>query len=95
MTLNAHAADHRSQAITLPVATSHRANWTLAELEFVEAFETERDEDIALALNRTLYAVRGIRRHTAERRATAAVRSTRARREWSITSWDAWERAYE
>jgi len=94
--MSKHAADHRSQATTLPVATSHRANWTLAELEFVEAFDAERDEDIALALNRTLYAVRGIRAHLTERREIAAVRATVARRDaFAVTSWDEWERSFD
>ena len=32
MTALAHAADHRSQAITLPVATEHRATWGREDL---------------------------------------------------------------
>lgn len=93
--MNRHAADHRSQAITLPVATSYRATWTIAELEFVAEFERDRDEDIALALNRTLYAVRGIRAVLSDRRAKAIERRTSARREaFAITSYDEWERSF-
>jgi len=93
--MNRHAADHRSQAITLPVATSHYAHWTLDELNFVAAFENERDEDIALALNRTLYAIRAIRAVLDDRRAKAKERRALAPRELQITSWDAWERSFD
>lgn len=87
-----HAADHRSQAITLPVASSHRATWTTDELLFVAEFANERDEDIAVALGRTLYAVRGIRAHLDERR---AVRRFAAPREVVITDFAAWEASFE
>lgn len=92
MIRNAHAADHRSQAITLPEATSHREFWSQDELDFVLTFENERDEEIALALGRTLYAVRGIRGVLHERR---AVRRPVARREVVVTSYDEWERSFD
>lgn len=90
--MNAHAADHRSQAITLPLATAHRASWDTDDLEFVANFSDERDEDIALALNRSLYAIRAIRAHLDTRLATAR-RAKRA--EFAITSYDEWERSFD
>lgn len=92
MNTNAHAADHRSQAITLPVAVAYRASWTTDELLFVAEFAADRDEDIALALGRTLYAIRAIRQHLDERR---AVRRFASPREAVVTSYDAWERSFE
>lgn len=95
MATNAHAADHRSQANTLPTATSLHATWTTAELEFVAAFgDTERDEDIALALNRSLYAIRAIRTHLDERLASAPRTRIARPREVVVTSYDAWERSF-
>lgn len=94
MNANPHAADHRSQAVTLPVATKHRAMWTNADLDFVLAFENERDEDIALALGRSLYAIRGIRSVIDDRRAKRRAINP-AKRELAITSWDEWERQFE
>jgi hypothetical protein len=90
--MNTHLADHRSQANTLPVATSYRAAWTTDELLFVAEFINDRDEDIALALGRTLYAIRAIKTHLDERRAARRFASPR---EAIITSYDAWERSFD
>lgn len=95
MTAIAHAADHRSQSITLPNATAHRETWELEVLEFVSEFETERDEDLALALGRSLYAIRSIRAHLADRLAHVAQRRTLSRRELVVTSYDEWERSFD
>src|SRR5690349_115349 len=49
---------HRVQDGTLVTADHHRERWTPDEIEFVvEMTDDERDEDIALALGRSLYAV--------------------------------------
>lgn len=46
------------QGTTLVTADAHRERWTRDEVEFVVAMtDGERDEDIALALGRSLYAV--------------------------------------
>lgn len=46
------------QARTLVTADAHRERWTKDEIEFVvEMTEIERDEDIAIALGRSLYAI--------------------------------------
>ncbi len=95
MTTIAHAADHRSQAITLPNATAHRETWETDDLLFVQAFAEERDEDLALALGRSLYAIRAIRTHIEQRLAHVAQRRTLSRRELTVTSWDEWERSFD
>lgn len=95
MTTTAHAADHRSQAITLPEADHHNESWTLDELTFMVEFADERDEDIALALGRSLYAVRAMRPHLAERFTNATRVRNLSRRELVITSFDEWERSFE
>ena len=95
MTALAHAADHRSQAITLPVATEHRATWVREDLEFVQMFNDERDEDLALALGRSLYAIRAIRHVIEDRIAKERTRRALRPREVAITSWDEWERSFE
>jgi hypothetical protein len=94
MTVNAHAADHRSQAITLPVATEHRETWVREDLEFVQMFTDERDEDLALALGRTLYAIRSIRAVIDERIERDRLRRASRPRELTITSYDEWERSF-
>lgn len=48
----------RTQGVTLVTATERGERWTRDDLEFVVAMtETERDEDIAVALGRTLFAI--------------------------------------
>lgn len=48
----------KAQGRTLPLASHHRETWTPDEVEFVLAMtDEERDEDIAVALGRSLYAV--------------------------------------
>jgi hypothetical protein len=95
MTTNAHLADHRSQAITLPEASHHNESWTLDELTFMVEFADDRDEDIALALGRSLYAVRAMRPHLADRFATATRARALSRRELVVTSFDEWERSFD
>lgn len=95
MIVNAHAADHRSQAIALEVAVRHHDHWTTKDLEFVQAFSDDRDEDIAIALGRSLYAIRGIRGVLTERMERAQRRANGAGVETVITSFDAWERSFD
>ena len=48
----------RVESNTLATAEHHREPWTRDEIEFVVTFtDVERDEDIAYALGRSLYAV--------------------------------------
>ncbi len=96
MTTTAHAADHRSQAITLPEADHHYESWTTAEIEFVETFsDDERDEDIATAIGRSLYAVRSLRTRLDDAKAAASRVRNLSRRELVITSFDEWERSFD
>lgn len=95
MTTIAHAADHRSQAITLPKADHHNETWTLDELTFMVEFRDDRDEDIALALGRSLYAVRAMRPNLNDRFADATRVRNLSRRELVVTSWDEWERSFD
>lgn len=97
MATSTHAADHRSQAKTLPLAIEHRAEWTTADLEFVAEFSADRDEDIALALGRSLYAIRAIRTVLEDRMTKARRRRIGAppSQTLAITSWTEWEAQFD
>lgn len=74
---------HKVEARTLAEAEKHREEWTQADLEFVAAFRDEcTDEELALTLGRSYYAISSIKevlderlfrpRHTTERQRVAA-----------------------
>lgn len=86
----------RSQARTLETAENRRTLWTLSDLEFVAEFTDDRDEDLAVATGRTLYAISDIRRVLAERLqlATNAARPPRLAYDRGITDLAAWEASF-
>ena len=58
----------RVEARTLATAENHREVWTNADLEFVAAFRDEAtDEELAVTLGRSYYAIASIKRVLDER----------------------------
>jgi hypothetical protein len=95
--MGTHAADHRSQVATLAEADAWGEMWTTEDLDFVRAFANERDEDLAKALGRTLYAVRAARQIDAkrdERRARTVSGAHLPSATLTITSYADWEASF-
>lgn len=56
------------EANTLATAKNHRSTWTSDDLEFVAAFRDEAtDEELAIALGRSYFAIASIKRELDER----------------------------
>ncbi len=57
----------RTQAVTIANASKHGEGWTSADLEFVTAFSDDvTNEELALSLGRTLFAIASIKQAIAE-----------------------------
>lgn len=75
----------RVESNTLATAEHHREPWTRDEIEFVVTFtDVERDEDIAYALGRSLYAVWAIqhRIRSGELATPPATKRTKTTTQW-------------
>jgi hypothetical protein len=82
---------HRVEAETLKTADNHRETWDLDDLEFVAAFRDEtNDEELAVTLGRSLYAVQSIKRVLDERitREVAVRNVTRTETGWTFIGDD-------
>ena len=71
----------RAQARTTRSADANGERWTREDLEFVVAFtDTERDEDLAIALGRTLYAIWNIQHRLAHEGVEGVMKRDEVRR---------------
>lgn len=63
-------SERNAYARTLELATHNGEAWTSADIARVEAGRDVRDEDLALELGRTLFAIRSLRQAIANGRAS-------------------------
>lgn len=88
----------RTQATTLANADRWGEVWTTQDLEFVEAFASLPDAEVAIALGRTLFAIQTIKHAIRAGRVSAGegvarrrrVRDAGAYRGWVETMGDGW-----